>query len=84
MTLNVKTKPVKTLRDGLLKAAIWQNQGEGGPFYSVTFSRSYKAKDYKYRDTNSYSGSELLRLAELSKNAYAAIPALLTQDAGGS
>lgn len=35
-------KPFHTLRNGGMKAAIWLNDGSKGPFFSTTFSRSFK------------------------------------------
>ncbi|MEL7030206.1 MAG: hypothetical protein AAGL49_13605, partial [Pseudomonadota bacterium] len=53
-----------------LKASIWRNEGENGPYYSTTLARSYKDAEGKYHDTQSFSGSELLRVSELSRQAY--------------
>lgn len=70
-TKKSKTKPVETLRDGAIKAAIWRNEREDGkPFFGVTFSRSYKTAKGEYKDTNSFSGRELLSLARLAEKAY--------------
>jgi len=41
MTNSTKQPPVKTLRDGTIKAAIWRNESENGPFFAVTFARTY-------------------------------------------
>ena len=35
-------KPTNTLRCGNIKATIWQNVSEKGPFFSTTFSRPFK------------------------------------------
>jgi hypothetical protein len=35
-------KPTHTLRCGNIKATIWQNAGEKGPFFATTFSRPFK------------------------------------------
>ena len=59
-------KPIETLRFSPVAAAIWKNQtAEGKPFYSVTFSRTYKDKEGKWKDADSFSGSNLLLLAKL-------------------
>lgn len=63
-------KPVSVLRDGNLKATTWRNEGENGPHYSTTFSRSWKDESGEYQDSRSFSGSELLRISELAKEAY--------------
>jgi len=65
-----KQRPVETIRDGALKAAIWKNESENGPFFAVTFSRTYKNGNGELHDTDSYSGAQLLRLARLAEKAY--------------
>ena len=64
------TKPVDTIRDGRLSASIWENQSGDQTFYSVTFERLYKAEDGSLKNSTSFSGTEPLRLAELSRVAY--------------
>lgn len=63
-------RPADTLRDGSLKATIWQNENENGVTYSTTLARTWQAEDGTYRDSHSFSGSELLRIAELARGAY--------------
>lgn len=70
MSKKTKQRPVETLRDGAIKAAIWKNESEKGAFFSVTFARTYKDKDDDLQDTDSFSGSQLLRLARLADKAY--------------
>lgn len=64
------TPPADTLRDGNLKATIWQNEGEKGVYYSTTFSRTYKDDQGEYRETQSFSSSDLLRVSELARQAH--------------
>lgn len=75
-----KQKPVKTLRDGRLTAAIWANRGERGPIYNATFSYSYQDKEGNWKDTTSIPGHELLKAANLAQNAYASVARLKDQD----
>jgi hypothetical protein len=70
MTDNTKQRPVETLRDGAVKAAIWKNESENGPFFNVTFARTYKNGDGKLNDTDSFSGTQLLQLARLAEKSY--------------
>lgn len=83
MTKTTKQRPVKTLRDGAIKAAIWQNESENGPFFAVTFARTYKDSEGKLHDNDSFSGSQLLQLARLADKAYGAA-ARMTKDARSS
>ena len=35
-------KPFHQIRVGSVRASLWENPSEKGPFLTVTFSRSYK------------------------------------------
>lgn len=70
-----KNAPLEILRDGALKATIWENQGEKGPHFTTTFARTYQAHDGSLKDSHSFSGSELLRVAELARQAYSTVSA---------
>jgi len=74
-----KNKPIDTIRDGSLKATIWKNFGEKGNFHSVDFSRTYKQGE-AFKDSRSFSGSELLRIARLANIAYDEIAELRQKD----
>ena len=63
-------KPVETLRDGNLKASIWRNEGASGPSYSTTFARTWRDDQGRFHDSQSYAGTDMLRLGELSRTAY--------------
>ncbi len=63
-------QPEETLRDGNLKATLWRNEGENGPYFNVTIAKTYKDNHGKYQDTNSFSGTDLLRVSEISRQAY--------------
>ncbi|MEM9838926.1 MAG: hypothetical protein AAF830_07175 [Pseudomonadota bacterium] len=62
--------PIHTERDGGLKASIWENEGENGPFYSVKLAKTYTDRDGNLRDTSSFTGTELLQIAEVVRAAY--------------
>jgi hypothetical protein len=66
MSANVKTasKPVHKIRSGAIEVAIWRNESEKGPWFSVTMSRSYK-KDEAWKQADSYGTDDLLLLAKL-------------------
>jgi hypothetical protein len=63
--------PADVLRDGNVKATIWKNERENGPQYSTTFARTWQDEGGAYRDSHSFSGTELLRVSELARGAYA-------------
>ena len=70
------SKPEAKIKDGTITATIWKNEnksdeGDGlKAFYSVDIQRSYKDKDDKWQSTSSFSGPELLRVANLAQTAY--------------
>ena len=81
---NEKKKPYATLRDGAIKAVIWKNSGEKGDFYSVDFSRTYKDDQDEYRDSSSFSGTDLLKVNRLSLKAYDVISEARAEDRTGN
>ena len=64
-----KTQP-EVIDDGHLKAKIWRNESENGPFFRTTFSRTYKDDNGEYQDTQSFTSYDLLRISELARLAY--------------
>lgn len=63
-------QPEATLRDGDIKASIWRNESKDGAYHSTSFARTYTDKDGNPRDAQSFSGTDLLKLSELSRQAY--------------
>lgn len=81
MTQSEKNKPVKTLKDGYLKVAIWKNPTENGHRYSVgAVQRSYKDKEGKWNETDYLSNDEILRGGHLLIRAYELQLALKDED----
>jgi hypothetical protein len=66
---STKRKPEETFRDGLLTVSVWKNNGDKGPRYSATPSRSYK-KDDVWKESDSFASDEMLPLARLIDQAY--------------
>lgn len=60
-----KNKPIHTIRRANIEAAIWENNGENGVAYNVTFSRSYKDGD-DLKNSTSFGKHDLLRLSRLA------------------
>lgn len=65
--------PVRTLRLGRLKAAVWENSTEQRTFFNVTFARTYLDSDKKFRDADSFARDDLLLLAKLADQAHSFI-----------
>ena len=64
-------KPAHTLRCGGLKATIWKNSGERGPFYSATFSRPFKGAKGQWRNSTSFGLADLEAITILTAQAKA-------------
>lgn len=62
-------KPFHTLRSGAIKAAIWLNDGQKGPFFATTFSRSFKDRAGAWRNASSFSLSDLEALMNIALDA---------------
>lgn len=64
--------PAHKFQDGCLKVTVWRNTStEGRIYYSVNISRSYKASDDTWRETESLSQDDILPVAELLRESYA-------------
>ena len=63
-----------------MKATLWKNTSENGDFYSVQITRTYRDEQGNYHDSDSYSGSELLRVSRLAQKAYDYTADLREQD----
>jgi hypothetical protein len=66
---SANAKPVQKYRDGALEVAIWRRDGEKGPFYTVSMSRSYKQGEH-WKQSDSYAADDLLPLAKLLDQAH--------------
>ena len=64
------TAPVKTLRLGRIKAAVWENTADQRTFYNVTFARTYMDESKKFHDTDSFGRDDLLLLGKLADQAH--------------
>jgi hypothetical protein len=62
-------KPANRLRCGNIKATIWQNSSEKGPFLSTTFSRPFKDQSGAWRNGTSFSLSDLEALVTVMREA---------------
>jgi len=61
--------PVFSCRHRALKAAVWQNESEKGPFFNVTVSRSYKDGE-TWRESTSFGYDDILPIAELLRTCH--------------
>jgi hypothetical protein len=67
--MTTKTPPVYEVRVGRIRAAVWANTSEKGPWHSVTLSRLYKDGD-DWKDSGSFGRDDLLLLAKVLDTAH--------------
>lgn len=67
---DARNRPAETLREGTLKATIWRNESESGPFHTVSLARTYKDGEGELRDSASFRAKDMLPLAELTRQAH--------------
>ncbi|MBX3335847.1 MAG: hypothetical protein KF876_17075 [Nitrospira sp.] len=68
-TNNSSKRPATTLRCGNIKASIWQNVSEKGPFFSTTFSRPFKDQSGAWRNGTSFGLNDLEALMNVAFEA---------------
>ena len=62
-------KPANTLLCDNIKATIWQNVSEKGPFFSTTFSRPFKDQSGMWRNGTSFGLNDLVALLTVAREA---------------
>ena len=77
----MSTKPAHKIRVGVLQVTIWRNHGEKGNWYSVIPSRSYKAGDDSWKESDSLGFDDLLTMAKLLDQAHTWIAKQMQADA---
>lgn len=54
MATQNKPKPAATFRSGSVKATVWMNAGDKGPFYTYDLARSYKDAQGQWKNSRSF------------------------------
>jgi len=62
-------KPANTLRCGNIKATIWENTNEKGPFFATTFTRPFKDQSGEWRNGTSFGLNDLEALLTVAREA---------------
>ena len=62
-------QPANTLRCGNIKATIWQNSSENGPFFSTPLSRPFKDQSGEWRNGTSFGLNDLEALLTVAREA---------------
>jgi hypothetical protein len=63
-------KPIKEIRLGKVRAAIWANGENGKSWFSVTLSKIYTDADGKWKDTTSFHRDDLPLLCKVADMAH--------------
>jgi hypothetical protein len=75
-----KNRPVHEVRFGRLKATIWKNEGDKGPWYSVSLSRSFQDANGQWQTTQSFGARDLLEVAKLCDMSHSFVVAEMTKN----
>ncbi len=65
-----KQRPAQTIRFGRLKATIWRQESDKGPWYSVVLTRTYRDQAGNWQSSGSFGRDDLLLLAKLVDQAH--------------
>ena len=66
---NSSKRPATTLRCGNIKATIWQNVSENGPFFATTLSRPFKDQFGQWCNGTSFWLNDLQALMNVAFEA---------------
>ena len=67
--MGTNNKPVHTLRCSTIKATIWRNESENGPFFSTTFTRPFRDQSGVWRNGTSFGLNDLEALLTVTQQA---------------
>ncbi len=68
-TTTSSKRPATTLRCGNIKATIWQNVSEKGPFFATTFSRPFKDQSGTWHNSTWFGLNDLEALMTVAFEA---------------
>src|SRR5437870_167705 len=79
-----KQRPAQTIRYGRLKATVWRQESDKGPWYSVALARTYRDQAGNWQSSGSFGRDDLLVLAKLADQAHSWIHRQMAQDAASA
>jgi len=79
-----KQRPAQTIRYGRLKATVWRQESDKGPWYSVVLARTYRDQAGNWQSSGSFGRDDLLVLAKLADRAHSWIYRQMAQDAASA
>lgn len=62
--------PEIVLRDGALRSATWQSEGEYGPLFNTRITKLYRDDEGNPRETSTLGSKDLLRVSELARETH--------------
>jgi hypothetical protein len=76
-------RPVATFKQGGVEVSVWRNSTENGDLYNTSIRNSYKDdKTAEWKETKSFSPTDLAVLAQLSAQAFQEIGKMKQQGRG--
>ena len=75
-------RPAATFKSGGVEVSVWRNSTENGEMFNTSIRNSYKDADGSWKETKSFSPTDLAVLAQLSTQAFAEIGKLKQQGRG--
>lgn len=77
------SRPVATFKQGGVEVSVWKNHTDKGDMYNTTIRNSYKDDaSGAWKETTSFSPTDLAVVAQLSAQAFQAITELKSQSRG--
>ena len=76
-----KQRPAGEIRYGRLRATIWKQESDKGPWYSVVLTRSYQDPQGDWHAASSFGRDDLLLLAKLCDQAHSWIHQQMAREA---
>ena len=65
-TPQTSTQPEAKFKSGAVVASIWKNEGQNGPYRTVTLTRSYKDRDENWQRTKTLRPKDMGDVAIVS------------------
>lgn len=64
-------KPEFSIKDGMVNATTWRNEGEKGDYFTTSIIRVYHDRSTgNLRHSTSFSGADLLKVSALAQESY--------------
>jgi hypothetical protein len=77
-----RSRPVATFKQGGVEVSVWKNQTDKGEAYNTTIRNSYKTDSGEWKETTSFSPTDLAVVSQLTSQAFQEIVKLKQQSRG--